>query len=160
MLLQRQFNTVFLLLQSLHPHREKTLSCSNAFPRHFLKLFFKKFSAVLFLLAAGIGIALAQVDVNLADQAGLGSVKGVGPAISKRILDACKQDGAFKSRDDLEERVTGISPKSAARLSAGGLTMGSKTKPGAMMRTKPAGKPDAAKTVSAKPVAAKTKSAG
>ena len=130
------------------------------FPRYFLKLFFKKFSAVLFLLAAGIGIALAQVDVNQADQAGLGSVKGVGPAMSKRILDARKQGGAFKSWDDLQERVTGIGPKSAARLSAGGLTVGGKSKPGAPMTAKPAGKPDAAKTVSAKPVAAKIKSAG
>lgn len=124
------------------------------------KNFSRQFSVVLFLVVAGIGTALAQVDVNQADQGTLGSVKGVGPAMSKRILDARKQGGAFKSWDDLQERVTGIGPKSAARLSAGGLTVGGKSKPGAPMSAKPVGKADAAKTVSAKPLAAKIKPAG
>lgn len=128
--------------------------------QRFFKNFLRQISAVLFLVIACIGTALAQVDVNQADQSALGSVKGVGPAMSKRILDARKQGGAFKSWEDLQERVTGIGPKSAARLSAGGLTVGGKSKPGAPIGAKPAGKPGAAKTGSSRPVAAKIKSAG
>jgi competence protein ComEA len=122
----------------------------------------KNLSAALLIAIAGIGIAFAQVDVNQADQSTLGSVKGVGPAMSKHILAARKQGGAFKSWDDLQERVTGIGPKSAARLSAAGLTVAGKSKEGAPMTVKPgaAGKASVAKRVSVKPAAAQSKSAG
>ena len=118
---------------------------------------FKKLLVALITLIAGIGFAFAQVDVNTADQAGLGSIKGIGPAMSKHILDARKQGGNFKNWDDLEERVAGIGPKSAARLSAGGLTVSGQGKTGAPAAVKPA----AGKAVAAKPaVAAKVKTAG
>jgi competence protein ComEA len=122
----------------------------------------KNLSAALLIAVAGIGAAFAQIDVNQADQSALGSVKGVGPAMSKHILEARKQGGAFKSWDDLQERVTGIGPKSAARLSAAGLTVGGKSKEGAPMKATQgaAGKGPVARSVSAKPVAAKIKSAG
>jgi competence protein ComEA len=122
----------------------------------------KNLSAALLIAVAGIGAAFAQIDVNQADQSALGSVKGVGPAMSKHILEARKQGGAFKSWDDLQERVTGIGPKSAARLSAAGLTVAGKSKEGAPIKAKPgaAGKASVAKSVSAKPAAAKIKPAG
>jgi competence protein ComEA len=110
---------------------------------------FKKLIVALITVIAGIGFAFAQVDVNKADQGGLGGIKGIGPAMSRHILDARKQ-GEFKSWDDLQERVAGIGPKSAARLSAAGLTVGGKSLSGA---------PTAAKPAAAKP-AAKSKAAG
>jgi competence protein ComEA len=111
---------------------------------------FKQLLVALIAVIAGIGFAFAQIDVNKADQSALGDIKGIGPAMSKHILDARKQ-GEFKSWDDLQERVAGIGPKSAARLSAAGLTVGGKSK---------AGVPVAVKPVAAKPAAAKTKAAG
>lgn len=38
-------------------------------------------------LVASAGFAFAQVDVNKADAAALDGVKGVGPSMSKAILD-------------------------------------------------------------------------
>jgi competence protein ComEA len=104
---------------------------------------FKKLLVALITVVVGIGFAFAQVDVNKADQGGLGGIKGIGPAMSKHILDARKQ-GEFRSWDDLQERVAGIGPKSAARLSAAGLTVGGKSLTGAPV------KPVAAKQVAPK----------
>ena len=70
-----------------------------------------------------MGIAFAQVDVNKADQAALDGVKGIGPAMSKRILDERKKGGEFKDWSDLEHRVKGIRDKRAAKLSDAGLTV-------------------------------------
>ncbi|RXZ36842.1 helix-hairpin-helix domain-containing protein [Oxalobacteraceae bacterium CAVE-383] len=135
----------------------------HGFQRRFQQ-FLKQFTAALLIVIAGIGLAWGQVDVNQADQGALGSVKGVGPAMSRHILEARKQGGAFKSWDDLQDRVAGIGRKSAARLSAAGLTVGGKSMSGAPATAKPggksAGKSDAAKSVSARPAAAKIKSAG
>jgi competence protein ComEA len=101
---------------------------------------FKHLLIGLITLVAGIGLAFAEVDVNKADQAGLSSIKGVGPAMSAHILDARKK-GDFKSWEDLQERVAGIGPKSAARLSAAGLTVAGKSVGGVVPR--PAAKPAA-----------------
>ena len=79
----------------------------------------KLFAALLALLAAA---AFAATDVNKADQAELEAVKGIGPAISQRLLDERKK-GAFKDWPDLIERVKGIGSGNAARFSAGGLTV-------------------------------------
>ena len=84
----------------------------------------KKLLLVVAALIATMGIAFAQVDVNKADQAALDGVKGIGPAMSKRILDERKKGGEFKDWADLEQRVKGIRDKRAAKLSAAGLTVG------------------------------------
>ena len=47
----------------------------------------KKLVLAVATLAATMGLAFAQVDVNKADQAALDSVKGIGPATSKAIID-------------------------------------------------------------------------
>jgi len=104
-----------------------------------LKQLFKHLSVALLAVIAGIGFALAQVDVNKADQAALGSIKGIGPAMSGHILEARKKGGNFKDWNDLQERVAGIGEKSAARLSAAGLTVDGKNMGGG------AAKPAAAK---------------
>ena len=77
----------------------------------------KLFAALLALLAAA---AFAATDVNKADQAELEAVKGIGPALSQRLLDERKK-GVFKDWPDLIERVKGIGSGNAARFSAGGL---------------------------------------
>ncbi len=66
--------------------------------------------------------AFAAVDVNQATQAQLEAVKGVGPALSSRILEARKA-GNFKSWADFRERVAGVGESNASRLSKAGLTV-------------------------------------
>ncbi len=82
---------------------------------------FKKLLA--FLAAMTVAVAFAAVDVNKATPAELDSIKGIGPAISGRILDERKK-GNFKSWEDLIERVKGLGVGNAAKLSAEGLTVG------------------------------------
>jgi len=82
---------------------------------------FKKFLVALMALFAAA--AFAAVDVNKATQAELDSVKGIGPAISAKIVDA-RKTGAFKDWPDLIERVKGIGEGNAAKFSEAGLTVG------------------------------------
>jgi competence protein ComEA len=69
-----------------------------------------------------IAAAHAAVDANKASQAELETVKGIGPTLSTKILDARKA-GAFKDWPDLVDRVGGIGPGNAARFSQAGLTV-------------------------------------
>lgn len=112
---------------------------------------FKKISAFIatMLLTA---VAFAAVDVNKGTAAELDSVKGLGPAKSKLILDERKK-GEFKSWDDLISRVKGLGDKTAANLSAEGLTVSGASYKAAAAKTeakadakasKPAGTPAAA----------------
>lgn len=78
-------------------------------------------SAMLFATAA-----FAAVDVNKGSAADLDGLKGVGPAMSKRILNE-RQKGEFKDWGDFMERVKGVKEKTAAKLSAEGLTVNGKT---------------------------------
>jgi competence protein ComEA len=66
--------------------------------------------------------AAAAVDANKASQAELESVKGVGPALSGKII-AARQKAAFKDWSDMVDRVAGMGPGNAARLSQNGLTV-------------------------------------
>lgn len=66
--------------------------------------------------------ALAAVDVNRASEADLDGIKGIGPALSARIL-AERAKGPFQDWRDLISRVKGIGPAAAGRLSADGLTV-------------------------------------
>lgn len=97
----------------------------------------------VFALHAG-----AAVDVNRASQAELETIKGIGPALSGKILEA-RKSGAFKDWGDLVQRVGGVGEGNASRFSQAGLTVGGATfdkKPAAA--AKPADKPadKAAKT--------------
>ncbi|MEN9419409.1 MAG: hypothetical protein RI988_3029 [Pseudomonadota bacterium] len=62
----------------------------------------------------------AAIDVNKASQAELETVKGIGPAMSSKIL-AARKSGEFKSWDDLMQRVSGMGPGNARRMSQAGL---------------------------------------
>lgn len=76
-------------------------------------------------LAFGPLAAAAQrtTDLNLANQAELEMVKGIGPQLSERIL-AERANGRFESWDDFIARMKGIGPSHATRLSAAGLRVG------------------------------------
>jgi competence protein ComEA len=74
------------------------------------------------LLAAITFNAFAAVDANRATQAELETVKGIGPALSGKILDA-RKTGEFKNWNDLVDRVGGVGPGNAARFSQAGLTV-------------------------------------
>lgn len=74
------------------------------------------------ILAAFAFAAQAAVDVNKANQAELETVKGIGPGLSVKILDARKA-GTFKDWNDLVERVGGVGPGNAAKFSQAGLTV-------------------------------------
>ena len=67
--------------------------------------------------------AFAAVDVNKASQAELETVKGIGPGLSVKILEA-RKTGSFKNWTDMVERVGGVGPGNAARFSQAGLTVG------------------------------------
>ncbi len=91
---------------------------------------YKKLLLAVATLVATMGFAFAQVDVNKADQAALDSVKGIGPAKSKAILEERKK-GEFKDWADFEQRVKGIGEKNAIKLSEAGLQVNGKSKDGA-----------------------------
>lgn len=76
------------------------------------------------LLVASAFAAHASVDVNKASQAELESIKGIGPTLSAKILDA-RKTGEFKSWADMVDRVGGIGAGNAARFSQAGLTVDS-----------------------------------
>jgi competence protein ComEA len=82
---------------------------------------------------ATMGIAFAQVDVNKADQAALDTIKGIGPAKSKAILEE-RAKGQFKDWADFESRVKGVGEKSAIRLSEAGLQVNGKSRDGAAIK--------------------------
>jgi competence protein ComEA len=79
-------------------------------------------AAVLSLWAAA-GVHASAVDVNKATQAELETVKGIGPAMSAKIL-AARTSGDFKDWDDLVQRVSGMGPGNARRMSEAGLRVG------------------------------------
>jgi competence protein ComEA len=120
----------------------------------------KKLFLAIAALAASVNMAFAQVDVNKADAAALDSVKGVGPSMSKAIIDE-RAKGEFKDWADFQKRVKGVGEKRAAKLSEAGLQVNGKAKEGAAM-AKPedkAAKPAKASKTVAKPEAA-SKAAG
>jgi competence protein ComEA len=84
----------------------------------------KKIITALFALMASVAfsVAMAAVDVNKATPAELDTIGGIGPAIAGKITDE-RKNGAFKSWQDLIDRVKGIGEGNAAKLSAAGLTV-------------------------------------
>jgi competence protein ComEA len=113
---------------------------------HYLeKKMLKKLLLVIATFIATMGFAFAQVDVNKADQAALDGVKGIGPKISKTIIDERKKGGDFKDWADFEKRVKGVGEKNSTKLSQAGLVVNGQSKPNA-----PAAAPKASTKASGK----------
>ncbi len=80
----------------------------------------KKILALVAMLYAAA--CFAAVDVNKAGAAELDSIKGIGPAMSTKILDERKK-GSFNDWNDFIERVKGVGEGNAAKFSTEGLTV-------------------------------------
>ncbi|WP_075795252.1 ComEA family DNA-binding protein [Massilia putida] len=119
----------------------------------------KKLMLAVATLVASMGFAFAQVDVNKADAAALDSVKGVGPAMSKAIIDERTKAGPFKDWSDFQKRVKGVADKRATQLSKAGLQVNGQSKDGAPMAAAPAEKAAKPAKSSAKPADMKAKPA-
>lgn len=91
----------------------------------------KRVLLALGTLMATMSISFAAVDVNKATVTELDSVKGIGPAMSKRIIDERSAKGLFKDWADFDSRVKGIGEKSSAKLSSAGLTVNGQSMSGA-----------------------------
>jgi len=76
--------------------------------------------SLLFCLSAISAAFAPDVEINKADQAMLDGVKGIGPSLSKAIVEERKK-GDFKDWPDVEKRVKGVKEKKAAKLSEAGL---------------------------------------
>jgi len=107
---------------------------------------FKKILATLAMLVAVT--AFAAVDANKGSAADLDALKGVGPALSKRIVDA-REQSQFKDWNDLMSRVKGVKNKFATKLSAEGMTVNGQSFSGAAPAAKVA-KADSTKATPAK----------
>jgi competence protein ComEA len=99
----------------------------------------KKILVLIAMLYAAA--CFAAVDVNKATAAELDGIKGIGPAISSKILDERKKSN-FKDWTDFIDRVKGIGEGNAAKFSAEGLTVNGDAFKGAA----PAAKKDDKKT--------------
>lgn len=84
---------------------------------------FKKFLLIAALLFAGT--VSAAVDVNKASAAELDGIKGIGPAMSEKIINE-RKNSEFKDWNDFIGRVGGVGEKTAAKFSAEGLTVNGK----------------------------------
>jgi competence protein ComEA len=64
----------------------------------------------------------SALDLNTATEADLDSLKGLGPAITQRIMQARTQ-APFQDWADVHQRVKGIGPKLTASLVEQGVTV-------------------------------------
>ncbi len=92
------------------------------------------------ILAAFALNAFAAADANQATRAELETVKGIGPGLSGKILEARKA-GGFKNWNDFVERVPGVGPGNAARFSQAGLTVSGSAYDGSATAPAKAAKP-------------------
>jgi competence protein ComEA len=112
----------------------------------------KRILAIVAMLYASM--AFAAVDVNKATAAELDGIKGIGPAISTKIIDERKK-GNFKDWNDFIERVKGVGEGNAAKFSTEGLTVnGAGFKGAAAAPAAPAAKAEAKPAAAAAPAAA------
>lgn len=66
-------------------------------------------------------LAVAAVEVNTASVTQLDTIQGIGPKRAAAITEQRQAQGAFKDWVDLIDRVKGIGPSSAQKLSNAGL---------------------------------------
>ncbi len=80
----------------------------------------KKIASVLLTIGfAGLTWA-QQIDLNKASEIELDALKGVGPVLTKEVMNERKK-APFKNWDDVTSRVKGIGPQKASSLSEQGV---------------------------------------
>lgn len=79
-----------------------------------------KWSSVCFLCLCLSSVQ--ALEVNLASEAELDSLRGIGPPFTRRLMDE-RERHAFQDWQDLMNRVAGMGPKVARSLSKQGLTV-------------------------------------
>jgi competence protein ComEA len=109
-------------------------------------------TTVIFALASLA--AHASVDANKASQADLETLRGVGPSLSAKIVEARKA-GEFRHWNDLVDRVQGVGPASAAKLSQAGLTVSGTSYDGTPAASKARPARDGARASDGKPADAR-----
>ena len=75
----------------------------------------KRFIALLVAGLASIQFAYAAVNLNTASPAELETVKGIGPAKAKAIVDFRNKNGPFKTVDDLRA-IKGFGAKTLDKM--------------------------------------------
>jgi competence protein ComEA len=65
-------------------------------------------------------IAWAQVELNNASEIELDGLKGLGPTLTREVIDQ-REKALFQNWSDVMKRVKGIGPKKAITLSEQGL---------------------------------------
>ena len=65
---------------------------------------------------------LWALDINQATEAELDNLRGLGPAFTRRVI-AARSEKPFANWSDLMNRVSGMGPLVAQKLSAQGLTV-------------------------------------
>ena len=107
----------------------------------------KKLFAVF--LALFTAMAFAAVDANRATPAELDGIKGIGPAISGKIVEE-RGKAPFKNWQDMIDRVKGVGEVNAAKFSESGLTVNGTTFTGTPVKVAgPAAKADVKKDTTA-----------
>ncbi|MFO1302534.1 MAG: ComEA family DNA-binding protein [Burkholderiales bacterium] len=108
------------------------------------KLFVAIASALAFAFASLVALpASAAVNINTATKDELIGLPGIGPAKAQAIVDYRKQNGPFKSVDDLRN-VKGIGAKRLDKLRADITVGGAPAKVAAAAPAKPEARPVAA----------------
>lgn len=111
------------------------------------------------LLALGFaGLTWAQqIDLNKATEVELDALKGVGPVLTKAVMDERKK-APFKNWEDATTRVKGLGPQKASSLSDQGVRVQGSAYTVKVAEQKPAASKDAssdkAAVKAAKPAAA------
>jgi len=76
------------------------------------------------LVFASLGVAIASpINVNIATQSELESIKGIGPSKAKTIIAERLDGGHFQDANDLQKRVRGIGMRSVEKMVDNGLTI-------------------------------------
>ncbi len=96
------------------------------------------------LLAFGFaGLTWAQqIDLNKATEVELDALKGVGPVLTKAVLDERKK-APFKNWEDATSRVKGLGPQKASSLSEQGVRVQGSAYTVKVAEQKPAASKDA-----------------
>ena len=103
------------------------------------------------LLAFGFaGLTWAQqIDLNKATEVELDTLKGVGPVLTKAVMDERKK-APFKDWEDATNRVKGLGPQKASSLSEQGVRVQGSAYSGKAADKKPAKAADSAKDAASK----------